>query len=273
MHEKLSEAVRLYDQLLTQQVSRPQWRAPSADSYPQANNAGYAPRYQTTDGSYGTWAPSTQPPQQSAPQIQPQHTQGSYFTGSSQELAHVGGGYVTSPVAEGYPGQNHVYQSLQSAAPQPSSPELQQRYTEQPISAPPQQYGAPTTAAPSSQYNPSSPQVPYAAPAPAGPVLVSQPPPSQPVQSPIAPQAVSALSRHNTVAAYPTSPPPNTNTYPQRQNTISHTSQQLNQLQQISAPTQLPNFPAVPTSAPQGYSMYGSPMPEAERKEALLIDL
>ncbi|EMD41514.1 hypothetical protein CERSUDRAFT_146526 [Gelatoporia subvermispora B] len=276
MHDKLSQAVKLYDQLLTQQVSRPQWRAPSVDPYQQPNNPGYAPRYQTMDGSYGTWAPNMQPPQQSAPQVQPQHTQGPYFAGPLQEQAQPNGMYVTSPAVEAYRGQSQVYQPSRSAVPQPSSPELQQRYASPPISAPSQHYTAPTPA-PVSQYSVSSPQIPYAVPAAPAPVLVSQPPPPpQPVQSPpIVPQATPSLARHNTVAAYPTSPPPNTNTntYPHRQNTISHTPQQLNHLQHISVPTQLPSFPAVPTTAPQGYPMYGSPMPEAERKEALLIDL
>ncbi|OCH94223.1 ubiquitin binding protein [Obba rivulosa] len=276
MHEKLSQAVKLYDQLLTQQVSRPQWRAPSVDpsaSYHQPN-AGYAPRYQTVDGSYTRWSPSVQP-QHSALQAQAQPAQGSYLTGPSRDQPVANGAYVVSPVTEGYAGQNQVYQPPQSSAPQPSSPELQQRYASPPISAHVPQYGAPAPApAPPSQYNVASPQVSYSTPAFA-PALVSQPPPPpQPVQSPpIAPQVAPPLSRHNTVAAYPTSPPPSTNTYPQRQNTVSHTPQQLHQLQQISAPAQLPNFPAVPTGAPQAYPMYGSPMPEAERKEALLIDL
>jgi len=270
MHDKLSQAVKLYDQLLTQQVSRPQWRAPSVDpsaSYQQPG-AGYAPNYHTVDGPYPAWSQSQQ---QGASQIQTQPAQTSYFTGPPRDQPLTNGTYVASPTVEGYPGQNQVYQQ-----PQPSSPELQQRYASPPVSAHAPQYGVPVSAPPS-QYNVASPQVPYSAPAAPAPAPVSQPAPPQPVQSPpIAPQAAPSLSRHNTVAAYPTSPPPNMNTYPQRQNTISHTPQQLHQLQQMSVPAQLPNFPAAPTGAPQGYQLYGSPMPagvEAERKEALLIDL
>ncbi|KAF8972570.1 hypothetical protein BDZ97DRAFT_1901128 [Flammula alnicola] len=55
MHDKLSQAVKLYDQILTQQVAHPRWRTPTSPaSYQQeqpAYNQGYAPN------GYSQWAP------------------------------------------------------------------------------------------------------------------------------------------------------------------------------------------------------------------------
>ncbi|EEB92803.1 hypothetical protein MPER_08635, partial [Moniliophthora perniciosa FA553] len=43
MHDKLSQAVKLYDQLLSQQVAQPRWRSPPASAAPyQPTQTGYA---------------------------------------------------------------------------------------------------------------------------------------------------------------------------------------------------------------------------------------
>src|ERR1700710_303733 len=59
MHDKLSQAVKLYDKLLTEQVSRPTWRRS-----PQQAHSAAAPMRQSTQtpvNGYSQWAPSHQP--------------------------------------------------------------------------------------------------------------------------------------------------------------------------------------------------------------------
>ena len=57
MHDKLSHAVRLYDQLLTDQIAHPTWRAASTSQQPYNH---VASRYHTVDGStrseLGEWS-------------------------------------------------------------------------------------------------------------------------------------------------------------------------------------------------------------------------
>ena len=134
----------------------------------------------------------------------------------------------------------------------------------------PQYQGYPTTAeglptnssvAPIQSPPPIPQQAAYAPPPP----VVAHP------QTPAAPQA--SLARHNTVATHPSQQFDAHPAYITRAKTMSHTPQQLQQLQQTVAPSQmLPNFPVVPTAAPQPYQAYASP-PPVEEREALLIDL
>ncbi|KZT09013.1 ubiquitin binding protein [Laetiporus sulphureus 93-53] len=277
MHEKLSQAVKLYDNLLTEQVSRPAWRAASTApsvSYQQPNS-GYAPQYMTAEGGYSQWVAEAPSQPQMSPQMQtgPYRSDPSYFAPAAPEQQMVAtiSAPVTSPQAETYPGQ--PYQSRPPlASPQqlhvlpPHELVGQPSAAPVPVSIP--QYGVPTPASPSA--------VPYSPPVPPQSVPISIPQPQQPAPAvipsqPPPPQA--PLFRSNTVASHATSSQaPPANQYLARHNTMSHAPQQLQQLQQLSAPPPLPNFPIVPTAAPQVYDAYGAPV-EAERKEALLIEL
>ncbi|CCM03709.1 uncharacterized protein FIBRA_05855 [Fibroporia radiculosa] len=220
MHEKLSQAVKLYDNLLTEQVSRPAWRSPStvpSTSY-QHVNAGYAPQYRPADGVYGQWAAEPQAQTPVSPRTQGQYRapESSYYDSSQHE--------PRSPVSAGTYTASVGLSSLNA-----------QRQT---AGLEPQQFGSSSLPL-SSAYQP--------------------------------------LARSHTVAAHPAhAPPPPPSTYLHRHNTTSHAPQQLHQLQQLTTPPQLPNFPVAPTVLPQQYSTYESPAPsvaESERKEALLIDL
>ncbi|PCH33168.1 ubiquitin binding protein [Wolfiporia cocos MD-104 SS10] len=260
MHEKLSQAVKLYDNLLTEQVSRPAWRAaPSASSTSyQPASPRYAPQYRSVDGPYAHWGsePQTQPIL--SPQAQTSSSSGepSYIL---QQTPAPSGAYAASPVTESYPRQVYQPQYVHSTSQQLSQSPI-------PVSIP--QYDA-TTPAPQRG-------IPYP------PPMQAQSPVSQPQPQPIAqthasqPAPHHSLYRSNTSVSYSASSPAPANAYLARHSTMSHAPQQLQQLQQLASPPQLPNFPAAPTATPQGYLPYGVSMTgsvEAERKEALLIDL
>ncbi|OBZ79382.1 Vacuolar protein sorting-associated protein 27 [Grifola frondosa] len=126
MHDKLSQAVKLYDQLLTEQVSHPPWRSASvaaSTSYQQVNPT-YAARYQTVDGSYNQWSPEVQSQHPTSPVIQGQmQAVQSYYAASQQ----ANGPYVTSPVVESY--HQPIYQPQQVSIPPSRYPtDIQQQY-------------------------------------------------------------------------------------------------------------------------------------------------
>ncbi|KAL7285908.1 hypothetical protein ACG7TL_001019 [Trametes sanguinea] len=278
MHGKLSQAVKLYDKLLTEQLSRPAWRAAPAQQEGPSSSA-YGSQYQPVNGtSYQQWQPAPQPQVQqlSSPVLQASQTP-SYFspvTAASQ---------ASGPTYEQH-AQQQMYQA-QQATPvlSPRSPSIvSQQYAQEgaPYSAmspPPvsvnHQYATAATPAPlpvsyqpTQSSQPSQPQ----------PQPQQQAPPQQSQQQQqYAPSASPTLTRHNTASYQATSPAPAT--YLARSNTLapshSHTTNQLQQLQQTSVP--LPSFPQVPSSPPQiqGYAAYSAGPPEPERKEALLIDL
>ncbi|KAI9065794.1 ubiquitin binding protein [Trametes sanguinea] len=278
MHEKLSQAVKLYDKLLTEQLSRPAWRAAPAQQQDGPSSA-YGSQYQPVNGTaYQQWqpAPQQQVQQVSSPVLQAQTP--SYFSAAAPAPQAAGPAYEQHS-------QQQMYQAQATPVLSPRSPSIaSQQYAQEgaPYSAmspPPvsvqHQYA---TAAPS-----ASLPVSYQ-PTPATPSQSSQP--SQPQQAPpqhpqYAPPASPSLTRHNTVSYQATSPAPAA--YLARSNTLapapshshshSHTTHQLQQLQQTSVP--LPSFPQVPSSPPQigGYAGYSAGPPEPERKEALLIDL
>ncbi|KAI0358843.1 ubiquitin binding protein [Trametes cingulata] len=271
MHEKLSQAVKLYDKLLTEQLSRPAWRGASVPEAPPA--AAYSPQYQPINGtSYNQWQPGAQSQAHpvSSPTIQAQTP--SYFS-SAPHAAQANG--------SAYDPQQQMYQPQATPVLGPSSPSVApQRFGQEgtpysamsppPVSVP--QYGAaaPTPAPPPVSYQPG----PAASQAPPPPP--AQQPQPQPQHQQAAPSSP-GLSRHNTVASYQPaySQSPAQNAYLARSNTLgpSHTVSQLQQLQQTSVP--LPSFPQVPNSPPQipAYGAYSAGPPEPERKEALLIDL
>ncbi|KNZ79358.1 Vacuolar protein sorting-associated protein 27 [Termitomyces sp. J132] len=258
MHDKLSQAVKLYDKILTEQVERPTWRSsPSTSSYQPAE-----PSYNTVNSS-SQWASPT-PVAASAYQTQ---AEPSRLTMSPQ-VSH----------AE-YQRQSYI-EPLQKYQPYatPATSQVQSlpSVTLPPVSLSPQPYQSHTMSPLSFQtLPPSQEQLQHA-------VSTLPPPPPQQHQQPLQQQQTYAfspsspsLNRHKTVSytASPSAPPP-INGHLTRSNTVAPPRQQV---QHSSAPM-LPQFPVAPTSAPTAVPMYGPPAPTGfaspeERKEALLIDL
>ncbi|EJD04541.1 ubiquitin binding protein [Fomitiporia mediterranea MF3/22] len=310
MHDKLSQAVKLYDKLLTEQLSRPSWRSSSQQE---------SSRYNTVDGSYGQWV-SRQP----GPATTQRYGEPSYgLPQASQSPPPVNVPYA--PVRQSSYGS--VSQPAQQYSPTPapaqyysSPPPAPTQLPQQPQPAPTTQYATyaqpilptPVPMASSAQSPPLQPQVsssaPYTAPTP----VPSQPQPqAQYVQSP--PPQPQPLSRQNTLSYVPPTPQPvyaqgHAHIPPQAQAQQHQPAQPQIQAQYYQPPAlqtqpqpqqpqppaqappqpqahyqpplpqaqvQLPQFPVVPTSNPQTFSLYG-PTPgleQTERKEALLIDL
>ncbi|KAJ7724993.1 vacuolar sorting-associated protein Vps27 [Mycena maculata] len=299
MHDKLSQAVKLYDQLLTEQVVHPRWRSPQPvanPSYQQANSS-YSTGYNTVNG-YNQWqaqpAPAEAPPQpqqqqQYAPR--PESVQPQWFPEQPQyaEPQHQQPQYVPPPPTQ-------QYSPTPSAPPPPQF--APQAAPAQPQYQPgPSQTLPPVSYAPQPQSQPSAPsfqqqQLTYA----------QSPPPQQQYTSPpstshLPPQSHSStLSRHNTVAYSSSSSPTVDSAYLARSNTLSHLAAQRQQVppqhaprpqhqppqpqaqqqqppqQQYQHPAQqqpqyvssppptLPAFPVAPTSAPQSFPMYAPSM-------------
>ncbi|KAF8627273.1 hypothetical protein AX17_006318 [Amanita inopinata Kibby_2008] len=300
MHEKLSQTVKLYDQLLTEQVIHPRWRpaqpanayharAPSVNGVPSnlqpqwtGNAQGTLTGYVPTDAPQSTWYP----PQQQAQYAQPD---GQYSPNVP----------ISSPQAVSSPPQLQQYSEVSQI-----------------------HYSGPTPT-PNQAVRPFSIQsqvIPSMANA------VKSPPPGaihQDFNTPFTePQHPSlSLARSNSVSSSYATSPPSASGHLTRSNTVSfppgrtyqqampnaqtpqqhyrHHSQQpqrmyptpqqqQHQQQQTfiasppapptsTAPT-MPHFPSVPTTLPQVGQMYGPSIPTGvaqteERKEALLIDL
>lgn len=249
MHEKLSEAVKLYDKHLTAQLSHPQWRAaPSVQP-------SYTPQYQQPASQYGQWSI---PPQATPASPPMQNGQLSYYTPERQPVMTNDTPVHVQPISQpgpSTPDYNGYAQPYNVASPPPVTiPQYTGYQVETPQSTPiPVQ--SPPPAAQVQQYQVPIPRPPTLAPA------------AQPSTA-LLPQT--SLARHNTVSSL-AHPPQNKGLY--RANTMSHAPQQLHQLQHTSVPQQLPNFPVAPTAAPQGYQAYSTPAPPIEEREALLIDL
>ncbi|KAJ7630340.1 hypothetical protein FB45DRAFT_915237 [Roridomyces roridus] len=284
MHDKLSQAVKLYDKLLTEQVVQPRWRSPQP-AVNQAYQPSYAPAQGTTVNGYSQWQPAP-----AAPDAPPQSQQQSQYTPrheSAQPQWFQHQPQYAEPQHQAQYVQTPTQYAQSPPPPAPSQPQYQPGPS-QPL--PPVSY-APQ---PQSQ-QPSAPAFQHQ------PTYASPPPQQQYAPAPtshLPPQSHSpTLSRHNTVAySTPSSPPVDNSAYLARSNTLSHPAQQVppqpvqQQYQhQSPAPQQpqytpapqpsLPVFPVAPTSAPQSsFSMYAPSMiptalPQPERKEALLIDL
>ncbi|KAA1468312.1 ubiquitin binding protein [Dentipellis sp. KUC8613] len=260
MHEKLSQAVKLYDNLLTQQLSRPTWR-----SVPRAAS-------QQTESPYSQWNSAQQLPiptdiasalPQASSSYAPPPSQ-AYQNPASAEAVH-----VPQAAQQSWP----QYQEAATAGPY----ESQQSYSSSVQS--PSQYSHYQTASVPPPMTPSS-QTTLA------PVSIPQSPPPQAavqyshaIQSPVlVPSQVpsSPPTRHNTIPSYGiASLPPSIPTTLARQNTVSASTQAA----QFAPPASvaLPSFPSVPTSLPQQYPVYTNGFPpgveHTEKKEALLIDL
>jgi len=303
MHDKLSQAVKLYDQILSQQVAQPRWRTTSSTvapgSYQQAQqeySAGY------TSNGYSQWDPQAQPSQVGyrAPVEVPVSPSMSYALPPADTQPQYGSALTTE--SQWYPHQQASFQ--------PQGQQQLTQYTS--VSSPPA--SLPPTPLQSVQYT-QSPYQPYSTNSTTSSIqstptfthstiplqspLAShyQPPaPQVPSTQPSASTNATTLGRHNSVA-YASSPPASTPMFSHlsRSNTVASSTPQYQRQQQYQvqhsqqrqpaygvaspapAPTTLPQFPSVPTSAPQPtYSIYGSPPgleQKEERKEALLIDL
>ena len=282
MHEKLSQAVKLYDQLLSEQVAHPRWRTTST-AY---NTFGYQPQQAypaaaVSPNGYGQW---------SGPQVSPSPYQAPSEVASGSQVSH-----MSSPLHATHPDSQPQHYQQQVLQQQPMMATNVPVSIPAPIQSP--SYSLPTNSTSHAiQHNQAmqlSPAIPQSPP--------PAPPASQyPLRSPPAPsfQPPSSLARHNTVnyRSLPSGPAPSsphlarssTVAYSVSQRPLHHVHPQQQQQQQQpaqhvavsplpAAPTNLPQFPSVPTSAPQPtYSMYGSSLPfkpNEERKEALLIDL
>ncbi|KAF5376903.1 hypothetical protein D9615_007208 [Tricholomella constricta] len=302
MHDKLSQAVKLYDQLLTEQLAQPRWRSPQVTNQYQPAESSY-----NTVNSYSQWASSgpattsayqpqpelsqpSQPPQASYSEYQPQYAPGQQPQWHQQPAQHIH--YSPTPAAPLSPPQSppepqrrqsqyaeHAqYQSYAS----PNPPQTQAL---PPVTLNPHQYQTSTASPLSYQTSPPTQvQSQYAA-SPPPPPQQRQPQHQQPQHS-ASPPAASNLTRHHTVsyAASPLAPaPPPANTgHLGRSNTVaSHFRPRQHQQQApgvVTPPSALPQFPVAPTSAPQTFNMYSPSIssgfaPPEERKEALLIDL
>ncbi|KAG5636740.1 hypothetical protein H0H81_006998 [Sphagnurus paluster] len=291
MHDKLSQAVKLYDKLLTEQLAHPRWRAPAA----------VTSSYQPTDPSqnavngYNQWASSVpvtastyQGEHARAPQS-PQTQYQPYAPSQPQSQWHqhqpVAQNYSPTPTAPAAPTfsppqstpeppslRSHREEPIQQyqsyAAPSQSHPQ-----TLPPVTLNPQQYQHHTSPPLSFQASPSAP-VQSQTPIPQQ-YASSPPPPPQQIKAPQH-QQHATLTRNHTVS-YATSPhraPAPPQAHLARSSTISAPRQPQQYRQQQA---QLPQFPVAPTTLPQTFDMYGPPIPsgppQEERKEALLIDL
>jgi hepatocyte growth factor-regulated tyrosine kinase substrate len=262
MHDKLSQAVKLYDQLLTEQLSRPSRRAYTTHVATPTLHQQQTPPFSPVHATYNQW--NNSPQQMPTTGLISQSQMQSSLSHYSVPIAHAT--YHSSPSELSQP----LQQSVRAQYPEPG-PSL-------PPSAVPQhdQY---QPAPPSSFASVNPPQTLPPVSIPRSPIQQQYLPQqqqqhSQPPQSPI-PTQPQAPARHNSVQSFAVSPSPSIQTTLSRHHTIAYAPPPPQFTP--SAPTPLPNFPAVPTTAPQPYTMYESNMPagveQTEKKEALLIDL
>ncbi|KAG2134565.1 uncharacterized protein EDB93DRAFT_1331216 [Suillus bovinus] len=274
MHEKLSQAVKLYDKLLTDQVTHPTWRRSPQQVHPTT-----VPVRQSTQG-HGQWAPShPHASSVSSPVFVPSRTDSAQYAPqllvsrptlstvpeSEPRYAHYMAG-PSQPYTSEVPGPSQRLKTPLASPPAPPQPQQPPHFTTPPLSV---------SYLP--QHTPASPTIPVNQPV-SIPQFANTPAPSQPPPPPPALQSMTppltsqapVLARHHSVSARTTmSPPPAPLA---RSSTVSRTSRP--QYQQPLQP-QLPQFPSAPTAAPQSFDLYAPSAPTniPERREELLIDL
>lgn len=288
MHSKLSEAVKLYDQILTHQVSQPRWRSAVAsppNAYQPATNAYHSTGYNTQWNAQMQPQATSSMQQNYAPPVDQLATQYASMAVSNE------------PQAQWAPQQQQYAPSapqLSPSAPVPPAPVM---------SPPPAPVASPPPPPQFASYMPQQPvqfgNLPPVTfgqqqPVSSTPVPQSPPPPPRQVASPPPLQGNHAgLARSNTLA-HASGPPQNqgltrSNTigtqqqqyapqqyHPQRQQYQQqhyHQQSQDQYRQSLIASAPAPPsavLPSAPTAAPQFGSPYGV---EPERKEAMLIDL
>ncbi|KAG8715154.1 Vacuolar protein-sorting-associated protein 27 [Ceratobasidium sp. 423] len=306
MHDKLSEAVKLYDRLLTEQVERSTWRYQSSHAqqygqsqqYGQPQQYGQQPQQYGQQQQYGQYAQP--PPQQYGPpqaQEQPAPLQQQQYSAPSapQQYSAPPAPQQYASVPESYPAAPPAPQSTYPSAPPPVTYQIPNQYASAPASSPPvsrspelRRHGSITSQHPPvSIMNPTRPVSIYAPPPPQTPqqqTPMSSSYPPQPYQAATpAPQAYQAatsptpLSRANT---YQAPVQDATRQAPSRANTYQAPSayqapSQPQSYQSVASPAPLPNLPSVPPmlpSAPQGFpqAQYGG-VEKTEQQEAMLI--
>lgn len=264
MHSQLSEAVKLYDKILTHQVSQPRWQAA-----PQRQAMHYAqqpisspvqapPRQQSLPQQH---APSPQSTMQySQPYYAPPQTQYSQYSNPVHSYASTSPSAHQQPVAQQMTGHQSYFNPVSAplSQMQQASSQIQHSYPlTVPVSSP--MNGHPPATAP-----PLSPAIPthqppqahaIASPPPMAPSrAIVSPPPTIAAQPPRSAVHVAPAHQYRQASHLPQPPPP---PFAPPQSNIS-----LNQ------------FPSAPTSVPQpSYPAYEAPVQQPERKEALLIDL
>jgi growth factor-regulated tyrosine kinase substrate len=289
MHSKLSEAVKLYDQILTHQVSQPRWRsavASPSNAYQPATSGYHSTGYnnqwnaqmqpQATGSTQQTYAPP--------PPVEQVATQYASMTVSNE------------PQGQWAPQQQQYIASAPQMTPSAPAPVMSPPPTMIASPPPPPQFTTPSYMQQSAQYS-SLPPVTFGQQQPASPIPIPQspPPPPQQATSP-APsiESQASLTRSNTVA-YASGPSVNQGLarsstlgqrpvpqqyQPLRQQYQQHYQQQQQLHQDQYRQSLLASAPAPPSavlpSAPTAVPQFGSPYGvegNQERKEALLIDL
>lgn len=275
MHEKLSQAVKLYDKLLTDQISHPTWRRSPQQVHPttipvrqstqtpvNGHNQWVPPHHHASSVSSPVFVPTRNDSAQYASQPLISRPILSAVPESEPQFAH----YAAGP-SQPYTSEVHGPSQHRTApfASPPAPPQQPPHFTSPPLSVSylPQQ----TPASPTLPVN-----QPVSIPQIANISAPSQPPPApalQPMAPPLTPQTP-ALARHHSMSARTAmSPPP---AVLARSSTVSRASH--SQYQQPLQP-QLPQFPSAPTAAPQSFDLYAPSAPTTipERREELLIDL
>ncbi|KAH7884105.1 hypothetical protein F5I97DRAFT_1898369 [Phlebopus sp. FC_14] len=281
MHDKLSQAVKLYDKLLTDQLSNPAWRR-SSSQQPSATQSALGPN------GYTQWTPSApveqfSPPQSHFPQVSqaPQipHSPVAQAAYQSQytPYSHIPHAYTPLPPSQ----PSHSY-TVPEFPHQPTSPTSLQSIQPSPLVSIPQTVATPQP--PPSTLTSHLQSQPQPLPQASQP----QPQPQQP------PPLVSSttLSRSHTVSSHTITSPPLPASNLARSSTLSHSSPTATRYQPAQAlhgaryhpvsaeaqrPAPLPQFPTVPTSNPQAFDLHAPSVPTGlpvqERREELLIDL
>ncbi|KIJ58729.1 hypothetical protein HYDPIDRAFT_64013, partial [Hydnomerulius pinastri MD-312] len=177
MHDKLSQAVKLYDKLLTDQLSNPTWRRTS----PQQNRASTLPAPALPPNGYAQWTASPSvyaPPRVDSAQfaLQAQAPPVSQVPMSPVSQTAYQTQYAAQYATPGpsQPPQTHTYQSSYAAAYQPPATEPQRQMTSPPTQPlQPLLTGSQTTPT----YQPVSIPLLASTPQPPPPALASQPQP------------------------------------------------------------------------------------------------
>ncbi|KAH7920490.1 ubiquitin binding protein [Leucogyrophana mollusca] len=303
MHDKLSQAVKLYDKLLTEQISHPTWSrsTPANRSATSPTNTQQSAQGPIAIKDTNTWGQPYAAPAVASPVYGPSRTDLARY--ASPQIRNSQPIYALAPPNQPEYQQHHAqYEGAGPSRPYPpemANGQAQQTWSQQIgdssqyaqpsqsglASLPSQQYNGPQA----SFYQPTSAPPPTQSPQPLSipssntvvhlPPTLPQAPSRLATQPPQPPPATSFLARHNTVAGperTALSPRPHTNTNLGRSSSVSHPPKHQQHVQ--APPPSLPQFPVAPTSAPQTFDMYGPSVPSGiasppERREELLIDL
>ncbi|KAL5640611.1 hypothetical protein ACGC1H_001179 [Rhizoctonia solani] len=274
MHDKLSEAVKLYDRLLTEQVERSTWRYQNAHAqqYGQPQQYAQQPQHygqQPQQYGYGQqqqYGQYGQPPQQQyGPPEQPALSQQQSYSAPSAPQQYATPSVPQQYAPESYPAAPPAPQPTYPSAPPPVTYQAPNQYApaSPPVSRSPelQRHGSMTSPhAPVSIMNSVRPGSMYAPPPP-------QTPQQTPLGSSYPPQPYQAVSHAPQPYQSVTSPAP-----PSRANTYQAPLQPQS-YQNVASPAPLPNLPSVPPmlpNAPQGFPQYGG-VEKTEQQEAMLI--